>query len=142
MGRTTFWDPATGQRQTVMEGQRTVALSADGQTLLANDRDGVVRLFDRATHQENAKLWQSPCRFVNGALRPLHILSGAFSADGQTLAIGLRERFLIFSSILALPTRFSHLTGSGVKADRSRSLRTGSCLPRRAARTGVSSSGT
>jgi WD40 repeat protein len=83
--KTTLWDPSTGERQGELGGVRALALSPGGRTLATSTWKGKLQLWDVATRQATME--------VQTASRGLadEMLTGAFSPDGQILAIGSRN---------------------------------------------------
>jgi WD40 repeat protein len=69
-----------------------VAFSPDGKTLVSGGRDGIIRLWDRASGKET--------RCYDGAKHGVHCL--AFSSDGKTLAYGGGASHLTDSGLLDL----------------------------------------
>ena len=67
--RTSFWDVSLAERLKVIEGQRGLAISADGTLLATSSADRTLRMLDFATLQEKATAPRCVAEIIAGALR-------------------------------------------------------------------------
>lgn len=97
-----LWDAATGEYQFTLKGhskildnripdQSGLAFSPNGEILVSGSGDGTIRLWNAKTAVSNSffhRLWRTFFRHHKATLKghTYHVLSVAFSPDGQTIA--------------------------------------------------------
>lgn len=103
-----LWDTATGKYQVTLKGhgkipdnripnRSGIAFSPNGEILASGSGDGTIRLWDAKAAASNAffhRLWRTFFRHHKATLKghTYHVLSVAFSLDGQTIASGSSDK--------------------------------------------------
>lgn len=103
-----LWDTATGKYQVTLKGhgkipdnripnRSGIAFSPNGEILASGSGDGTIRLWDAKTAASNSffhRLWRTFFRHHKATLKghTYHVLSVAFSPDGQTIASGSSDK--------------------------------------------------
>lgn len=90
-----IWDVATGKKEANLKGHeveiRSIALSSDGKSLATGDADGVIKIWDWASHKETLSMHaytnkSAPRLAIANNNRAVDFLS--FSPDGKELVSG------------------------------------------------------
>ena len=103
-----LWDAATGEYQVTLKGhgkipdnripnRSGIAFSPNGDILASGSGDGTIRLWDAKTAVSNSffhRLWRTFFGHHKATLKghTYHVLSVAFSPDGQTIASGSSDK--------------------------------------------------
>ena len=103
-----LWDTATGEYQVTLKGhgkvpdnripnQSGIAFSPNGEILASGSGDGTIRLWNAKAAVSNSffyRLWRTFFRHYKATLKghTYHVLSVAFSPDGQTIASGSLDK--------------------------------------------------
>ena len=103
-----LWDAATGEYQVTLKGhgkilddripnRSGIAFSPNGEILASGSGDGTIRLWDAKAAVSNAffhRLWRTFFGHHKATLKghTYHVLSVAFSPDGQTIASGSSDK--------------------------------------------------